>query len=72
MESEPSPGRLLDRKQLAAYLGLTVRGVDGLLKRGLITHFRIGRKCLRFRFGDIQADLERLKVLSVGALRRKG
>jgi len=32
---------------------------------------RIGRKCLRFRWSEIQADLERCKVLSVGAAKQK-
>jgi hypothetical protein len=63
MEAE----QLLDRKQLAAILGLKPRGVDGLVKRKVITCFRLGRKCLRFRLSDVQADLQRVQVLSVGA-----
>ena len=67
-----APDELLTRQQIAKRLKLTMRGVDGLVKRKLLTCVRLGRKCLRFRWADVQADIERVKVLSVGAeLQRK-
>ena len=38
-----------------------------MVKRRLLTCVRLGRKCLRFRWSEVQADMERLKTLSIGA-----
>ena len=74
MATAHDPDELLTRQQLAKRLKCKVRGVDGLVKRRLLTCVRLGRKCLRFRWGDVEADMARLKTLSIGAdieLKRK-
>lgn len=64
--SECNYDALLTRAELAKRLNLTVRGIDALVKRRLLTCIRLGRKCVRFRWNEIQRDLERMKILSVG------
>ena len=67
MASPQQPDELLTRQQVADRLKLKVRGVDGLVKRELLTCIRLGRKCMRFRWSDVQADMARVTTLSVGS-----
>ena len=40
--------------EVAEYLSLTVRAMRGLIERGRIPHYKIGRK-LRFRMSEVDA-----------------
>ena len=53
--------RLLDKKQLADYLGISVSGINSLLAHGeLPAPLRIGYKIVRWRESDIMNYLESL------------
>ena len=55
------PG-LLRAKEAAAYLGITVGTLRGLIRRGEISHRRIGQKLIVFCAADLDEYLERCKV----------
>ena len=55
--------RLLDKKQLADYLGISVSGINSLLAHGeLPAPLRIGYKIVRWRESDIMSYLESLRT----------
>ena len=63
-EGEPMD-RLLDKKQLADYLGISVSGINSLLAHGEIpSPLRIGYKIVRWRESDIVSYLESLRTAS--------
>jgi excisionase family DNA binding protein len=49
---------------VAGRLGLTKRGVEGLVSRRVIPAFKISRRCLRFRWSDVQAAIEKYELRS--------
>ncbi len=55
------PG-LLRAREAAAYLGITIGTLRGLIRRGEISHRRIGQKLIVFCAADLDEYLERCKV----------
>lgn len=47
-----NPERVLNKQEMAEYLGVSLRTVDNWIHRGQLPHWRIG-KCVRFRLGDV-------------------
>jgi excisionase family DNA binding protein len=58
--------QLLTKEELAKRLKLTKRGVECLVARRVIPVIRISRRCVRFRYEDVMAALERLTVKVLG------
>lgn len=56
---------LLTKKQVAERLGITVRGVEGLMARRALPFYRLGNRTVRFDQGDLETWLEKVKVRSV-------
>ena len=55
------PDPLLNKAELAKKLKLTVRGVECHMADGRIRCIRISRKCVRFNYQHVLADLERFE-----------
>lgn len=56
--AKPSESRLIDRKQLAALLGLHEATIVRYAKKGLIKEIRVGG-AVRFRYEDVLACLQK-------------
>jgi len=54
---------LLTAKDIALMLGLKVQTVYMMARRGDLEKVKISRKCLRFRFDDVQRLIERRAAL---------
>jgi excisionase family DNA binding protein len=63
-------GDLLTIDQLAVRLSLKRRGVECLMKRRAIPFIRLSRRCIRFRWREVEAALTGLTILPVGEPRR--
>lgn len=50
--------QIMSEKQLAAYLGMTVRGLINWRQRGILPHWRIGRRCIKYRKSDVLRALD--------------
>jgi len=57
---------LLDKFELAPHLGVTVRGVEMLVKERKIPVLRIGHKTLRFSLPRVLAALQKFEQKEVG------
>jgi excisionase family DNA binding protein len=57
---------LLDKEELAACLGLKVRGVEMLVKERKIPAMRIGYKTLRFSLPRVLRALQKFELKEVG------
>ena len=57
---------LLKKDQLAKLLGLTVRGVEGLVAKRKIPVLRISNRCVRFDVPAVMAALSRFEEQEVG------
>jgi excisionase family DNA binding protein len=55
--SDPANNRVLNKKQVAELLNVTVRSVDEWMKRGILPYLKIGRT-VRFKSGDIVRHLD--------------
>jgi len=55
------PEPLLKIEQVAERLSLTTRGVEGLVARRVIPALKISRRCLRFRWPDVEAAIEQYR-----------
>lgn len=53
---------LLDKREAAQYLGLSVRTVDYYIQKRLLPFYKIGGKTVRFKLSDLDAALERFRV----------
>jgi excisionase family DNA binding protein len=64
--SAPAPKPLdnwMTKKQLAAYMNVSVRTVDNLLQQRRLPHVRLSRRCIRFLPSMVEEELK------VGSLR---
>lgn len=52
-------------EQLADRLSLSVAGVRKMIKRRVIPVIKLGYKCMRFRWADVDAALSRVTVRAV-------
>lgn len=50
--------KLLTVEQVAGLLNITPQGVYGFIRKKKIPAIKISRRCVRFRFGDIEAWLK--------------
>jgi hypothetical protein len=57
---------LIDKKECATRLHLTVRGVSCLMKQRKIPYLKISKKLVRFDWPEVEAALEKFTVNSVG------
>lgn len=59
----PSPmEKLLDKKQVAAILGVSVKAIDKWMADKKITYYTLSRKCVRFRVSDLEAYIRKHKA----------
>lgn len=58
----PTEDHLLTEAEMCSYLRIRPRQLYTWRKKGLIPYFKIG-KALRFRRSDIDAALERMKIV---------
>jgi excisionase family DNA binding protein len=65
MTSKP----LINKKELAQRLGLSVRGVECLMARKALPFYRLGHRTVRFDEREVGQALEEMKV---EAVRRRG
>jgi excisionase family DNA binding protein len=61
----PEPQKLMNIEQLADRLSLSVAGVRKMIKRRVIPVIKLGYKCMRFRWADVDAALSRVTVRAV-------
>jgi excisionase family DNA binding protein len=54
--------KLLNKKQLAERLGLTVRGVESMMARKALPFYRLGNRTVRFDERDVTKALEGMRV----------
>jgi excisionase family DNA binding protein len=62
IEPEKGSKQLLTKRELAGYLGMSVRGVEGLMAARKIPFFSLGHRTVRFDFARVVRALERLEV----------
>jgi len=60
------PQHLLNKREVAARLGLTVRGVECLLARRVIPVIRLSRRCVKFNWDRVKEALARYEVREIG------
>ena len=53
---------LLSKSELAKYLGISVRGVEGLMAAHKIPYFALGHRTVRFDLHKVVVALERFEV----------
>lgn len=63
-------GAYLRPKNAAAYLGISRRHFASLVSRGLFASIPVGRRCVLFSRGDLDAGLARLRRPAVGESKR--
>jgi excisionase family DNA binding protein len=56
---------LPDKHAIAKKYGVTVRTVDRWVEERLIPHIKLGPRCTRFRWADVEKAIERLTVREV-------
>jgi excisionase family DNA binding protein len=54
--------KLLNKKEVASLLGVSVKAIDKWVGEQRIPFLRLSRKCIRFRPSEIQSYLNKLKV----------
>lgn len=57
--------KLLDKEEMAFYLGVTKRTVEIKMSQGL-PHIKLSARATRFRLADVQAWLDGKKVVRIG------
>ena len=60
--NKPSAESLLTKKELAAYLGVSVRGVEGLMAARKIPYYSLGYRTVRFDLDKVLAAMDRFQV----------
>jgi len=60
-------GKLLTKAGLAEKLGVKVRGVECFVASGKIPVIRLSRKCVRFRWPDVERAIRRFEIKEIGA-----
>jgi excisionase family DNA binding protein len=55
------PEPLIKIEAVAKLLGLTTRGVESLVARRVIPALKISRRCLRFRWSEVEAKIEQYR-----------
>jgi excisionase family DNA binding protein len=63
MGKEIEPLITIDR--VAELMGLSVRGVEGMVSRKVIPAIKISRRCLRFRWSEVEAAVNRYRQLEI-------
>ena len=61
-ESKLQP--LLNKRALAEYLGMSVRGVEGLMYAGRIPFYTLGHRTVRFNIQEVLNALKRFETLA--------
>jgi len=56
---------LLTIVQIAEKLNLTRRGVEGMVARRLIPVVKLSRRCLRFRWSEVETAINRYRVKEI-------
>jgi len=54
--------RLLNKKEVAAMMGVTVKAIDKWVCENSIPYIKISRKCVRFAPSDLNAYLNKHKI----------
>jgi excisionase family DNA binding protein len=62
---------LLNKKQVAEILGVTVKAIDKWVSEGKLPYTKISRKCLRFRTEDLESYIEDKKISAKPESKRK-
>jgi excisionase family DNA binding protein len=57
--------QLLDKKALAALCGVSVRTIDRWVSERRIPYLHLGRRCVRFRWPEVQAAFSRFKIVEI-------
>ncbi len=52
----------LSKTEVAQILAVSNRTVERLTAQGLLPHYRLGHRLLRYRWQDVEKVLERLRV----------
>ena len=63
---EHAPQRYLRREQAAAYIGCSLRQLDELKHNGELPFHRLGRRLIVFRIDDLEAFMDRYRVVPPG------
>jgi excisionase family DNA binding protein len=50
---------LMRKKDVAAYLKVSLRTVDNLKRKGYLPYIRLGSRCVRFMLADVQNEMTR-------------
>jgi excisionase family DNA binding protein len=56
---------LPDKQAIAKHFGVSVRTVDRWIAEKRIPYIKFGRRCIRFRWGDVERAINRLVVQEV-------
>jgi len=62
-ESKITPN-LLNKHQVATMLGVSKRTVTRLQNEGLLSVIRLGLRCVRYRYADVDNTLRKLTIKS--------
>ena len=65
MQEGQQRNRLLKAEEIAIMLGLKVRTVYTMARRGELEKVKLSRKCLRFRADDVERFIQRKAGLSL-------
>lgn len=61
-----APRRYFRREQAAAYIGCSLRQLDELKYQGELPFHRLGRRLIVFRVDDLEAFMDRYRVVPSG------
>ena len=50
---------LMTKREVAAYLNVSLRTVDNMLRKNRLPHIRLSSRCLRFMLSDVEEELKR-------------
>ena len=72
-QSSPHPwDRYVNKRELAAIIGVSVRSIDNFLAAGLV-HFRLTARCIRFDVTEVRAWMkERYATQRIGPANSEG
>ena len=56
---------LVTKHEVAKRLSLTARGVESLVSRRVIPALKISRRCVRFRWSEVEAAIERYQQKAI-------
>lgn len=54
---------LMTKKDVSAFLKVSLRTVDTLMRKGYLPYIRLGSRCVRFILADVQNELSRRCII---------